>query len=268
MNNANVPAGTECYNVDVTPLIARGIQYASGDLSQALGGRVAAILNDDDAKTRLEEILLSLATTSFQVDALRSLLSSSSGDLPSWRVGEALAEAYLTHHRGCEFPWPIGRDLRNPAASPAGTDLVGFHLNKKEVRFAFGEVKTSEQEKWPPSISTGRHGLTEQLSQLRDSVHVKYHLVRYLALRAASADWRLTFEVAAARFLSNSSDVSLFGALIRDVEPKPADLRGRAETLVNGCPASTSIELWAIYLPTGSIATLPEAASTAMRGAS
>lgn len=268
MNHTNVPAGTECYNVDAAPLVARGIQYSPTELTSALKGRVSAILRDDVATAQLEDVLLGLATTSFQVETLRSLLSFAPNDLPSWRVGEALAEAYLTDHRACNFPWPMGRDLRNPSASPAGTDLVGFHHPSEDVRFAFCEVKTSEEEKWPPGVLTGRHGLSEQLSQLRDSTRVKNYLVRYLGLRAANADWRPTFQAAAARFLVDVKDVSLFGILIRDVQPKPADLLSRAHTLANNCPPTTRIELRAIYLPTSSIQTLPHAATEALGGAS
>ncbi len=46
-------------------------------------------------------------------------------------------------------------------------------------------------------------------------------------------------------------DVSLFGLLIRDVIPKREDLAGRTAALSEQCPAKTSIELRALYLPSG-----------------
>ena len=80
-----------------------------------------------------------------------------------WRVGEALAQAFLAAHRNCTFPWPASRDLRNPVSSPAGTDLVGFVDFDRGGLFAFGEVKTSTQQQWPPSLIYGRHGLKQQM---------------------------------------------------------------------------------------------------------
>lgn len=131
------------------------------------------------------------------------MILSAPDDLPGWRVGEALAEVYLIEHRQCEFPWPGGRDLKNPSASPAGTDLVGFYRYNDEVRFAFGEVKTSNHSDSPPSVVTGRHGLSEQLSDLRDSTDIKGNLVRYLGHHATRASWRPTFEAAVSRFLGS-----------------------------------------------------------------
>ena len=68
-----------------------------------------------------------LRLSCFASDNLRSALSAKH-PVFDWQVGEAMAEAYLVDHRQCEFPWPSGRDLRNPEASPAGADLVGFHV--------------------------------------------------------------------------------------------------------------------------------------------
>jgi hypothetical protein len=67
-----------------------------------------------------------------------------------WRVGEALAEAYLVAHRTCKFPWPDGRDARKAGSSLPGADLVGFQQHGGTDRFAFGEVKTSGEIRYPP----------------------------------------------------------------------------------------------------------------------
>ena len=56
--------------------------------------------------------------------------------------------------------------------------------------------------------------------------------------------------------MSNPADVSLFGVLVRDVEPRAKDLNKRAKALGEGCPATTSIELRAIYLPENTICSL------------
>ena len=147
--------------------------------------------------------------------------------------------------------------MRNPNASPAGADLVGFHKQGATRRFAFGEVKTSEEEKWPPQVVIGRHGLAKQLEVLRDSDQTKHHLViKYLGHRAKNSSWEIGYKESVVRYFKDSSDVSLFGFLIRDVAPNSADLLSRAKALAKGCPKETSIELSAVYLPPKSICSL------------
>ena len=180
-----------------------------------------------------------------------------------------MAEAFLEDHRDCIFPWPTGRDLRNPNASPAGTDLVGFQTSHaEEPRFAFGEVKTSAQEEWPPSVMDGRHGLKAQLEALRDSARTKHDLVIYLGHHAVGADWRGTYQAAAKRYLADEADVVLFGVMIRDVRPDDRDLRARAASLAARRPPKMLVELRAFYLPAGSIESLGQIASQALGGES
>lgn len=223
-----VPMGTEVYNTDAAPVIARGVEYTSAELGTAIKERVAAIIRDDDVEAG--QMLARCAETEFGLKRVTSILSAKASP-EDWRVGEALAEAYLTDHCHCQFPWPGGRDLKNSSSSPAGTDLVGFQETARGHRFAFGEVKTSYQAEWPPSVVTGRHGLSEQVMTLRDSESTKDELVKYLGHHAVRADWRPQFESAAEVYIADSSDVSLFGMLIRDVEPKQLDLRSRARAL-------------------------------------
>jgi hypothetical protein len=257
-----IAAGAEVYNVDAPPVTARGASYGDAELDAALNGSVSRILWDDAGTANLEGILASVVTTGFSDTSVKRILA----DRPApenWRVGEALAEAFLMEHRDCEFPWPTGRDLKNPTASPAGTDLVGFQKTDSTGnahRLAFGEVKTSEQEAWPPGVMEGRHGLKKQLEALRDSMSVKDSLVKYLGHHANGTDWFPRYQSAATRYLAIPADVSLFGVLVRDVEPKPEDLATRAADLASGCPFQTSIELRAMYLPRNSINTLAQRA--------
>jgi len=256
-------AGTECYNADTTPITARGVTYNETELDEALGSSVASILWDDAGTVDLNAILSSVVTTDFSESSVRRILSSQPTP-QNWRVGEGLAEAFLTEHRNCEFPWPSGRDLRNPRSSPAGTDLVGFQKFDSTVencRFAFGEVKTSSQEAWPPTVVDGRnHSLIKQIEGLRDTPDIKDNLVKYLGHHAQGADWLSTYQSAAKRYLANPNDVSLFGVLVRDVEPKAEDLSKRASDLASGCPSGTSIELRAMYFPASTIDTLAQRA--------
>lgn len=263
-----IAAGTEIYNADYSPVRARGASFSEQELDVALNGTVSRMLWDDSGTDELRVILASVATTDFSDENVKRILNNPL--MPeNWRVGEAIAEAFLVSHKSCDFPWPSGRDLKNPLASPAGTDLVGFQkvaASGNSFCFVFGEVKTSSHEEWPPSVMNGRHGLQKQLENLRDSKATKDALVRYLGLHAGNSEWLSRFQSAVCRYLAKPEDVSLFGTLIRDVEPKREDLSSRAELLASDCPSETRIELLALYLPRKCISTLAKRVLTAKEG--
>lgn len=248
--------GTQVYAADHPPVMARGYSFTDAELTAMLAEDVRAIVHDDAGVAEVEALLTAVATTEFSDTVVRQILRTTRQVEP-WRVGEAIAEAYLVEHRHCEFPWPGGRDLKNPDSSPAGTDLVGFHLTDR-VRFAFSEVKTSDHREYPPSLMYGRHGLKQQLENLRDSTAVKDALVKYLALHATGRPWEQRFRQAAARYVHDRSDVTIFGVLVRDVLPNALDCSGRADRLSQQCPALSIVELLALYLPADSIASLAD----------
>lgn len=251
-----IARGKKVYDAVSRGVRAGGRAFTDDELDIALNHRLAALLRDDEGREQIRVCLRSIARTQFESGRLRSALSSTT-EPKDWQVGEAIGEAYLTDHRECEFPWPSSRDLRNPSASPAGADLVGFQKNKGSTRFAFGEAKTSSEAKWPPGVVTSRHGLVNQLEELRDSQVVKEHLgLIYLGFRAQGTTWYGTWKTASTRYLGNPEDVALFGVLVRDVNPQSADLSARSQRLGTGCPADTYVELIAFYLPLGSISTL------------
>lgn len=245
------PTGTESYNVDSMPVLARGIEYSAKEYDVIIN-RVVPIVDDAEGKDILSSTLAPLALTGFSQANLTRLLTDKTGH-EDWKIGEAIAEAYLVDHHHCVYPWPGGRDLKNPKSSPAGCDLVGFQYIKNSVRFSFGEVKTSFDAKYPPNVMTSRHGLSEQLSDLKSSPEVKDALVRYLGHHAVNAVWRKEYQIAAVRYLSDDGDISLYGFLIRDVVSDEKDLRARAKALAKGCTKATSIELRALYMPSGKI---------------
>lgn len=264
---AKIPSGKRVYATGGPPVEAEGLAFSEADLDIALTQRLPPILSDAIGTRLIQELIGGVINTAFASDRLQSALNTPR-TMYDWQVGEAMAEAYLIDHRQCEFPWPSGRDLRNPEASPAGADLVGFQTINGGVRFAFGEVKTSTEDKWPPQVVTGRHGLSKQLEILRDSIAVKDHLAFvYLAHRAARASWKSRYRQAIIRYLAKDSDVSLFGFLVRDVGPKPKDLSSRTALLSKNCPPDTTIELRALYLPAGSIPSLAAMAKAKMGGA-
>lgn len=224
-------------------------------LDTELAGPVAALVFDDAGARDLGGLLDGLTDSDFSRENLETLLSGDPAP-EDWRVGEALAERYLTNCHDCFFPWPDGRDERKRGSSLPGADLVGFHLSDGLEQFAFGEVKTSSHASHPPSALYGRHGLKQQMEDLRDRRDVRDGLVRYLGHRAHNAVWRERYQAAATIYLKATCDVRLFGVLVRDVEPHEDDLRVRVAVLANGCPGGMVIKLIALYLPAGSIADL------------
>ena len=154
--------GKEVYNCDQPPVRAKGLKFNNPELNHALKYNIISILEDTAGQLEINELVSSVATTQFDAKRISEILNHQPV-VEDWRVGEALSEAYLTEHRNCMFPWPTVRDLKNPSASPAGADLVGFIKLSGQDRFAFGEVKTSQEAVWPPSVMSGRHGLQKQI---------------------------------------------------------------------------------------------------------
>ena len=213
-----------------------------------MNGSVDSVLFDDAGRVDIEAILTDLVETEFELEGLKGVLDGPD-DIEDWRVGEAIAETYLTHHRSCFFPWPDGRDERKGGSSLPGADLVGLSIDESGDCLAFGEVKTSGEDRYPPSSMYGRTGLRQQMEDLRDNESIRDSLLRYLSYRVRTAPWRPRFEAASKRYLRDKSDVQLYGVLIRDVRPDSQDLRARTQSLCTDRPLATRIELLALYLP-------------------
>jgi hypothetical protein len=237
------------------PVTGAGLDVSATDLDAALSGPVPALVFDDGGKDQIAALLDGVADTAFTQDNLNTLLNNER-EPEDWRVGEALGECYLSEGEDCHFPWPDGRDERKRGSSLPGADLVGFHRDGQIDRFAFCEVKTSAEKSYPPGVAYGRHGLKQQMEDLRDRREIRDDLVKYLAHRAARATWQERYRSAAGVYLRDPCEVRIFGLLVRDVPPHADDLRARVSNLGKGCPTSTVIELLALYLPQGRIATL------------
>lgn len=291
---AGVAGGVVEYEVGAEPCIGTGILWSTAELDGMLAGPVAALLRDDAGSMLVGEALSPLSESGFSTARIEGALAlepqpigrrirvgsdsadsavarrigrvAGHGSLTNWRVGEAIGEAYLTHRRGCFFPWPMSRDVRRPGSSLPGADLVGLVREADGERFAFGEVKTSAQDRYPPDVMGGRSGLRRQLEDLRDDVALRDQLVRYLAMRSRDAGWRKRFREAAMRYLRDSCDVRLYGVLVRDVPPGERDLQGAVADLATGCPDAMGIALIGLYLPDGRIGSLAEDVRSAVRG--
>ena len=254
-----VAVGREIYNVDADPVVARGVEYASEELEAALDGPVRALVDDAVGERRVRSLLDSVSLTDFEKKQLEGVLS---GDVQTedWRIGEAFAEAYLTDHKRCSFPWPDKWDERRSRSSLPGADLAGFELTdhaELPFRFAYGEVKTSSEERktpkrtpQPPQVA---YQLRDQLLDLRDSRQTRNTLFQYLAHRAVNANWQPRFQCAAKRYFASDTDIATFGVMIRDVKPHEADLKASASTLSENFPPAMRVELLAVYLPARSI---------------
>jgi hypothetical protein len=250
-----VSAGTACYALGMAPCTGAGRSWTAADLDAAIAQRVAGLVFDDDGKADVAALLASVAETQFDKEAVSRILADAD-DVEDWRVGEAIAEAYLTDHHSASFPWPDGRDERKIGSSLPGADLVGFCSDKTGECFAFGEVKTSGEDQYPPQAMYGRTGLKQQLEDLRDREDIRHTLVKYLAHRAGNAAWKERYRSASRRYLADNTDVRVFGILVRDVVPNQDDLRVRVSRLGENCPKGTVVHLLALYLPPKSIDSL------------
>jgi len=250
-----IAVGAECYSYGASPSIGMGRMWNAEELGAAINGEVSSLVFDDQGKADIQELLAGVVETSFEQEQLVQALADPLV-IEDWRVGEAIAEAYLSEHRDCLFPWPDGRDERKSGSSLPGADLVGVKQDEQGDRFVFGEVKTSGEANYPPGAVYGRTGLKRQLEDLRDKIGIRNDLFKYLGHRAKNATWRDRFKAASKRYLNNTSDIQLFGVLVRDVEPDVGDVRVRVDKLGSGCPTGTQIELLGLYLPTGAIGSL------------
>lgn len=236
------------YQLGADPCVGTGIEWTPEESRSALDGPVAAVLNDVIGSQIVTEALGPLAQAEFDTGRIDALAASVPE--PSYRRGEAIAEAYLSSWRDCTFPWPVSRDLRRPTASPAGPDLVGLKIEAGGHYLVFGEVKTSGENVYPPTVMRGRSGLLQQLEDLRADRALQRFLVRNLLFRCAG-QVRDRFIAAVRRHTADPNDCRFFGVLVRDVLPDEQDLRHAVSHLGHDCPDVTRVEVLAIYLPPG-----------------
>lgn len=253
-----IPCGTEIYNLAHSHVKSRGVYYSPLELENSLEEMVSKVLFDDEGTDQLEINLSSIAETDFETENVKRIIASKRKP-ENWRVGEALAESYLIDHRDCFFPWPSSRDQKNVNSSLPGADIVGFQKmdDHQDSRFAFGEVKTSSQELYPPhAVINGPKGLKQQLKDFLVDCNKKDNLVKYLGFHSTGAAWNQQYKSAVKHYIKNADDLSLFGILIRDVIPRNDDLHSLSKELAAISSTPTSIELLALYLPVGRIGSL------------
>ncbi len=259
-----VSEGVIAYALGEEPCTGTGIKWKSNELDDALAGSVISILRDDAGLALIREALMPLGETGFATERINELATKG---VRNWRVGEAIAEAYLKDWRGCDFPWSMCWDARRSGASLPGADLVGFAIEGEGYRLVFGEVKTSSQARYPPGVMDGESGLRQQIKDLRDNVNLRDGLIEYLTVRSLYAPWHGCFIQAVGRYLNNGrNDVQLYGVLIRDVPPDDRDLRNSVSKLASNRPVGMNITFLGIYLPEGRINDLGKDVLAFMQG--
>lgn len=211
---------------------------------------VASRLRDAEGVEEFDAHLRGLATTEFQRESLAAILGASSPDECSWAVGEALAEAWLSEMNGIVWPWNMARDKRNPNASLAGADLIGFCQDGERIQLVLGEVKTSGERKYPPQVMYGRSGMTHQIDRLSTDLSLLGTLLRWLLPRCKGTQFEHHFDMSVKALLSTGNRaITLFGVLVRDTPANEEDLRSRGESLKNSIVPPTSCSLIALYIP-------------------
>ncbi|MDO4226071.1 hypothetical protein [Neisseria sp.] len=248
-----IAVGNIEYQLGTHPTKGCGFSYSANELNCALADKVKDVVFDTAGQKQIINIL---AETGFSKDDIEKNLVPFTTTPEDWRVGEGIAECYLSEHRQCFFPWPDSRDERKIGSSLPGADLVGFQTIGNDIYFAYGEVKTSSEAKYPPGVMVGRSGLQSQIEDLKDNDITKRTLMNYLALRCKGKSWESYFKNAAQNFLKCSKNIRIFGILIRDVPPNDKDLKNRINNLAKTQYPETHIELLALYLPNQSISQL------------
>jgi mRNA-degrading endonuclease YafQ of YafQ-DinJ toxin-antitoxin module len=228
-----------------------GVSLLDGEkLNSFMVENVASRLQDAEGEKEFESVLRGLASTGFERQNLDEILNAKIPEERDWAVGEAIAEAYLSHKYNIDWPWNAERDKRTPKASLPGADLVGFISQNKTVRLVLGEVKTSSDSKAPPGVMKGRSGLNHQIDNLVNNLSLVSQLLRWLYPRCKGTKHEENFKTAVKLFIqSGNKDIAAFGVLIRDTVPDELDLKARAHSLSGRLQQPTTCHLTAIYMP-------------------
>lgn len=83
-----------------------------------------------------------------------------------------------------------------------------------------------------------------QIEELQDSSAAKHQLMLYLGFGALGSAWESWYVEACSRLLNDPADISLFGVLVRDVDPNELDL-----DLKNRTPALPAFCMEISYKP-------------------
>ncbi|AIL32722.1 hypothetical protein [Basilea psittacipulmonis] len=241
------------YQRGTHPVTALGFSYSEMELNEALANDVKKIVFDVEETQEISNIL---QNTGFVKESIEKIFNPSLISTENWRIGESIAQCYLSNHRQCFFPWHSHRDERQTKSSLPGADLVGFQIIDNHTYFACVEVKTSSENQHPPRVMTGNSGLESQIKKIVENETSKSVLIKYLAYRCVNVNWEHLFKEAFQNFLENSNNMRLFGFLIRDTKPNSKDIERSIENLAKYTSSNPYIEFLVLYLPDKSIPSL------------
>ncbi len=230
----SLPKGTAVYQKDNNRFSINGYSFTDNDIENS-AQIVADICFDNSGKNKFESFMNTLSDTGFSPPKTQSLTPK------DWQVGEGFAEAYITAHASCSFPWSNNRDLKNPSSSLTGADLVGYHKGN----FAFGEVKTSKEKNTPPQVTSKKSdGLNTQLNNLCSNNDLRWVLVQYLFHRQ---DDSIEYKNACKAYFESKNNFYVFGVLIRCTQPTIDDWKYLDKNLQ--VHKNDRVSLIALYLP-------------------
>jgi hypothetical protein len=219
------------------------------------GKRVAGRLKEGNGSEFLRKYLDKMPDTGFSLTHLRI---EAAQDKPArdWEIGEAFAESMLEDYFDCLFPWPTSRDQREKDGHATGPDLPGYNQHTKgNARFAFGEVKSSSQEKSPPFVVSGVDGkagketMVGQLRRLLTEASRRQILIAWLGFRETRDETgKSRFDQALKRY-GESNECLVAGCLVCGKRPEgEADL-AEAHAALESHVAERELWLFAFYLP-------------------
>ena len=221
------------------------------ELSEFMRVKVAARARDQDGHRAFQDQLSGLALTEFGAQNLEQVLNSEVPEEKAWAIGESFAEVVLTESHYVEWPWHTDRDKRNPDASLAGADLIGFLPHESDgYRLALGEVKTSSDKQCPPNVMSGRSGMSHQIDRLCSDTRLLLQILMWLSPRCKGTDFESKYENAVTNFFNSGRKAAIyFGVLIRDTAANELDLRARGTALGASVSSPGSCALFGVYLP-------------------
>lgn len=234
----------------------KGILFANSEIEDIFKKEIKDKLLDTEGTIELTSNFEDLTKTGFNKDELAKIfdLSEYIKSFSEWRIGEALTEIFLEREYNVRFHYNELRDARNPLSNKTGADVIGFIDKDGITKFAFGEVKTSNDSNSPPQVMYGRTGMTEQLESLAVNISKRNALIRYIGMKVKDLDDSNPFRIDFANALdsyhkSRYVNFSLFGVLVRDTNSNESDCRPRYFHLFGVVEDSIGLKLLALYVP-------------------
>ena len=234
---------TEVYSFESGHHMAVGISIAEENFATYLSTRVHKRHYDEPATDTLATDLSSIGTTGFAKEELSAVLAIEPKLTPS-SVGETFAECYLEDYHDSRIPYPHRRDSKNPRSEPSGADIVGFSSTGDTTVFLFGEIKTSREDRHPPSVVTNKSGLYAQMNAITSSKKNRSVLIGWLLRKIKNtdySDWLVAFR----HYKCN--EFKAIGVLVRSTRPDKRDIQYTLDKIET--TPGMLLDVLALYIP-------------------